>query len=75
MSKTFSTDGAMASNPQTLDAMLEEDLPVIVAQIETPVAVAHPVVQAVPEAAPTALPYVLNPSAPPAEYPAPTQGW
>lgn len=52
VSKTFSPGGNMASNPQTLNEMLQEDIPMVVATVETPVVAAPPCVQAVPEIEP-----------------------
>lgn len=65
VSKNFTPGGAVASNPQTLNQMLEEDIPMAVATVETPVFTATPVVQAVPESAyVTTSPALPNLSAP-----------
>lgn len=52
VSKTFSPGENVTSNPQTLHDMLQEDIPMAVASVETPVVAALPVVQAVPEIEP-----------------------
>lgn len=44
VSKTFRAGGAMGSTPQTLDQMLQEDIPTVDATVETPVFSAAPVV-------------------------------
>lgn len=70
VSKTFSPGMASEASPQTLEQMLEEDIPLAVATVETPVATDAPVVvQAVPEVEPTAptVSAIPAPSAPPPE--------
>ena len=68
ISKTF-ISATMASNPQTLEQQLAEDIPTVVATVETqPGAPSAPTVQAVPAAATSvAIPIAsaTNPSAPP----------
>lgn len=76
ISKNFRPQSAgttgMTSNPtpQTLEQMLEEDIPMVHAMVETPVVAAAPYVHAVPESAsavPTVAASAAVPSAPPAD--------
>ena len=67
ISKTF-ISATMASNPQTLEQQLAEDIPTVVATVETQLgASSAPTVQAVPAATSVAIPIAsaTTPSAPP----------
>jgi len=73
VTRTFRTDAGV-SNPQTLQTMLESDIPMVVALAETPAIEATPVLaHAVPESGFVAEPYVPNNPSPYAEYQTPNQ--